>query len=147
MFILLYTLFKKGFPYITRRSMRVHWFACGTCYSKTEGTELGGIKLQRSRKFFNRGSLRPLKGSPRSRTSRGPLAHTFIRRKRSFSEVKNLATGLLIICQNGEIPVISRKNRHALLTCGSAVTQRFIPYCQLSSVLCSRRFKLSLRNM
>ena len=40
-------------------------------------------------------------------------------RNRSFSEVKNLATGLLIICQKEKIPVIFRKNRHALPTCGS----------------------------
>ena len=37
--------------------------------------------------------------------------------------------------------------RQALCTCGSAVTQRFISYCQLSCVLSPRRFKLSLRNM
>ena len=36
---------------ITRRSMSVHWVACGTCYSKSEGTELGGIELHRSRQF------------------------------------------------------------------------------------------------
>ena len=78
--------------------MSVHWVAYGTCYSKTDGTELGGIELQRSWQFFQvGGSLRPFKGSPRSRTSRGPLAHTFIRQTRSFSEVKNLATSLLII--------------------------------------------------
>ena len=35
--------------------MSVHWVACGTCYSKTEGTELGGIKLQRTRQFFQVG--------------------------------------------------------------------------------------------
>ena len=100
----------------------------------------GGIKLQRSGQFFSsRVSLRLFKGSPRSRTSRGPLAHTFIRRNKSFSGVKNLATGLLIICQKEEIPVIFRKNRHALLTCGTEVTQRFIPYCQLSCVLPSSR--------
>ena len=88
-----------------------------------EGIELGGIKLQRSRQFFSSlGSLRPFKGSPNSRTSRGPLAHTFIRQNKSFSEVKNLATGQLIICQKEEIPVIFRKNRHALLTCGTEVT-------------------------
>ena len=29
----------------TRRSMSVHWVACGTCYSETGGTELGGIEL------------------------------------------------------------------------------------------------------
>ena len=98
-------------------------------------TELGGIKLQCSRQFFSsRGSLKPFKGSPRSRTSRGPLAHTFIRRNKSFSEVKNLATGLLIICQKEEIPVLFRKNRHVLLTCGTEVTQRFISYCQPSCV-------------
>ena len=91
-------------------------------YSKTEGTDLGGIELERSRQYFSsRGSLRPFKGSPRSRTSRGPLAHTFIRRNRSFSEVKNLATSLLIICQKEKNPVIFRKNRHALRSCGSAV--------------------------
>ena len=95
----------------TSRSMSVHWVACGMCYSKTEGTELDGSKLQRSRQFLQegRGSLRPSKGLPRSRTSRDPLAHTFIRRNRSFSVVKNLATSLLIICQKEKIPVIFRK--------------------------------------
>ena len=28
--------------------MSEHWVACGTCYTKTEGTELGGIELKRS---------------------------------------------------------------------------------------------------
>ena len=81
-----------------------------------------------------------LKGSPRRHAGKVPLAHRFIRRNRSFSEVKNLATSLIIICQKEKNPVIFRKNRHALRTCGSAVTQRFIPYCQLSS----RTFKLSV---
>ena len=31
--------------------MSVHWVACDTCYTKTEGTELGGIELQRSSNF------------------------------------------------------------------------------------------------
>ena len=53
---------------------------------------------------------------------------------KSFSEVKNLAIGLLIICQKEEILVIFRKNRLTLLS-------------QLSFVLFSRRFKLFLRNM
>ena len=36
----------------TRRSKKsVHWVACGTCYTKTEGTELGGIELQGSSSF------------------------------------------------------------------------------------------------
>ena len=48
--------------------------------------------------------------------------------------MKNLTTGLLINCQKEEIPVLLRKNRHALLTCGSEVTQCFIPYCQPSCV-------------
>ena len=61
------------------------------------------------------------------------MAHRFIRQNRSFSDVKNLATSLIIICQKEKNPVIFRENRHALRTCGSAVTQRFIPYCQLSS--------------
>ena len=39
----------------TRRSMSVHWVTCGTCYSKTEGTELGGIELYRSSHFFQVG--------------------------------------------------------------------------------------------
>ena len=39
----------------TRRSMSVHWVACGTCYSETEGTELGGIELQCSKQFFQVG--------------------------------------------------------------------------------------------
>ena len=32
--------------------MSVNWVACGTCYTKTEGTELGSIELQRSSNFF-----------------------------------------------------------------------------------------------
>ena len=39
---------KYAFSFKTRRSMSVIWVACGTCYTKTEGTELGGIELQRS---------------------------------------------------------------------------------------------------
>ena len=39
----------------TRRSMSVHWVACGRCYSKTEGTELGSIELQCSSNFFQVG--------------------------------------------------------------------------------------------
>ena len=35
--------------------MSVHWVACGRCYSKTEGTELGGIELQRSSQIFQVG--------------------------------------------------------------------------------------------
>ena len=34
------------------------------------------------------------------------------------------------------------KNRHVLRTCGSAVRQRFIPHCQVSYVLYSRRFNI-----
>ena len=30
----------------SRRSMSVHWVACGTYYTKTEGNELGGVELQ-----------------------------------------------------------------------------------------------------
>ena len=33
----------KCFDPDCRRSMSVHWVACGTCYSKIERTELGGI--------------------------------------------------------------------------------------------------------
>ena len=29
----------------TRRPMSVNWVAYGTCYTKTEGTELGGTEL------------------------------------------------------------------------------------------------------
>ena len=29
--------------------MSVNWVACGKCYTKTEGTELDGIELQRSK--------------------------------------------------------------------------------------------------
>ena len=39
----------------TRRCMSVNWVACGTCCTKTEGTELGGIKLQRSVIFLKWG--------------------------------------------------------------------------------------------
>ena len=28
----------------TRCSVSINWVACGTCYTKTEGTELGGIE-------------------------------------------------------------------------------------------------------
>ena len=35
--------------------MNVHWVACGRCYSKTEGTELGGIELQCSSQIFQVG--------------------------------------------------------------------------------------------
>ena len=38
-----------------RRSMSVHWVACGMCYSKTEWTKLGGIELKHSRQFFQVG--------------------------------------------------------------------------------------------
>ena len=45
--------------------MSVHWVACGTCYSKTEGTKLGGIELQRSSYFFQEGGhLDHLRGHP-----------------------------------------------------------------------------------
>ena len=120
----------------------VQWVDCGTCYSKTEGLNWVVTICSVPGNF-----LRPFKGSPRSRASRGPLAYTFIRRNRSFSEVKNKAISLSIICQKEKNPVIFRKNRLALCTCGSAATQRFIPYCQLSCFLSSRRFRLSLRNM
>ena len=56
-----------------------------------------------------------------------------IRRNRPFSEAKNLATSLLIICQKEKISVIFRKNRHASRTCGSAVTAL---YSILSNELC-----------
>ena len=46
----------------TRPSVRVHWVACGTCTVPDNFFQVGG-------------SLRPFKGSPRSHTSRGPLAH------------------------------------------------------------------------
>ena len=39
----------------TRRSMSVDWVACGMCYAKTEGNELGGIELQRSSNFVQSG--------------------------------------------------------------------------------------------
>ena len=43
----------------------VYWVACGTCYTKTEGNELGGIELQRSSYFFQVGGyLDNLKGHP-----------------------------------------------------------------------------------
>ena len=42
--------------------MSVHWVACGRCYSKPKGAELGGIELQRfSQIFSSRGSLRAFK--------------------------------------------------------------------------------------
>ena len=42
----------RGSLEVTRRSVCVNWVACGTCYTKTEGTDLGGIELQRSSNFF-----------------------------------------------------------------------------------------------
>ena len=45
----------SGNKFVTRRLMSVHWVACGRCYSKTEGTELGGIELQRSSQIFQVG--------------------------------------------------------------------------------------------
>ena len=45
--------------------MSVDWAACGTCYSKKEGTELGGIELQRSSQFFQVGDHQDhLRGHP-----------------------------------------------------------------------------------
>ena len=44
----------------TRRSMTVHWVACGECYSKPEGTELGGIIVNRGERF---GSSANIKGA------------------------------------------------------------------------------------
>ena len=32
--------------------MSLQWVACGTCYTKTEGTELDGIELQCPVNFF-----------------------------------------------------------------------------------------------
>ena len=61
---------------LTRRSMSVHWVACGTCHSQTEGTELGGIELQCSRQFFSsQGSLRPFEKSCQQRPF-GSHVHT-----------------------------------------------------------------------
>ena len=48
------------FNFKTRRSMSVHWVACGTCYSKTEGTELGGIELHRSSQIFQVGVIKTI---------------------------------------------------------------------------------------
>ena len=45
-----------------------------------------------------------------------------------------------------QISIHMLQNRNALRTCGSAVTQRFTQYCQVSCVLSSTRFKLSLSN-
>ena len=64
----------------TRRFMSVNWVACGMPYTKTKGTELGFIELQRSSNFFlsgGRGRSRAFEGSPRRRARNGPLAHTF----------------------------------------------------------------------
>ena len=55
--------------------MNVNWVACGTCYTQIEGTELGGIELQRSSYFFKWGSFRPFEVSPRRIASRDPLTH------------------------------------------------------------------------
>ena len=50
-------LIPDNFPFNlqTRRSVSVNWVACGTSYTETEGTELGGIELQRSSDFFKWG--------------------------------------------------------------------------------------------
>ena len=47
---------------LTRPSVRVHWVACAACSFPGNFFQVGG-------------SLRPFKDSPRSHTSRGPLAH------------------------------------------------------------------------
>ena len=49
------TYLKTNFKGKTRRSVSVHCIACGTWYSKTEGTDLGGIELQCSSQFFQVG--------------------------------------------------------------------------------------------
>ena len=71
--------------------MSVNCAACGTCYTQTEGTELGGIELQRSRFFFffevwggggggESGDIVRLWGHPPTLgASNGPLAYTFTR--------------------------------------------------------------------
>ena len=46
-----------------------------------------------------------------------------------------------------QISIHMLQNKNALRTCGSAVTQRFTQYCQVSCVFSSTRFKLSLSNM
>ena len=53
--------------------MSVNWVACGTCYTKTEGTELDGVELQPLVNFSSKQSFRPFEGSPRGPTSSGPL--------------------------------------------------------------------------
>ena len=50
-----YSHFSADFRLKIRRSMSVHWLTCGTCYSKKEGTELGGIEVLRSSQFFQVG--------------------------------------------------------------------------------------------
>ena len=67
--------------YVTTRFVSVNWVACGTCYTKTEGTELGGVELY----FFlsggvgggggREGDVNRFWGHPHVMPA-GPLAHT-----------------------------------------------------------------------
>ena len=94
--------------------MSVHWVACGTCYTKTEGTELGGIELQRS-SFSSGGggggghSLRPFEGTPRRRDSRGPLTHTF---NYFVMSCRPILRSFSFLCFGNKL--ISRITKHAL---------------------------------
>ena len=72
---------------LTRPSVRVHWVTCGTCTCTVPDN------------FFQVGrSLRPFKGSPRSHTSRGPLAH----RSSQIRTTKQICP--CIICSSNSAP-------------------------------------------
>ena len=72
----------------TRPSVRVHWVACGTCSVPRNFLQVGGGG------GGGHPEVIPEVIPAEALWLTGP--HTFVRRNRSFSEVKNLATGLLI---------------------------------------------------
>ena len=60
-------------PYIkTRRSVSVKWIASGTCYTKTEGTELGGIEGAENWIFL--GVMPKIKNRKKEKKPRNPIS-------------------------------------------------------------------------
>ena len=76
----------------TRPSVRVHWVACGTCSVPRNFFPVGGGGGEGHPEVIP--EVIPETIPAEALWLTGP--YTFVRRNRSFSEVKNLATGLLI---------------------------------------------------
>ena len=62
-----------------RRSMTVHWVACGTCTQKQRALSWVVLNWSVPVIFSSGRSLGPFEGSPRRRASRSPLTNTFTR--------------------------------------------------------------------